>query len=67
VLFQDVGMLGNGGICQVGANRMLACSGFGVRYQTPIGPFRFDVGWRWHKYHCRERSYAWFLTFGHAF
>jgi len=41
--------------------------GLGIRYITPIGPMRFDIGWKG-KYFAAERSsLTWFLTIGHAF
>ncbi len=45
----------------------LAATGFGFRYISPIGPLRFDIGWKWHKNYPTESSYAWFLTLGNSF
>ena len=45
----------------------LAATGFGLRYLTPIGPLRFDIGWKWHKDRPEAKQYAWFLTLGNAF
>jgi outer membrane protein assembly complex protein YaeT len=43
-------------------------SGFGLRYNTPIGPLRFDIAWKWKiKYQDFEPAYIWYLTFGQAF
>jgi outer membrane protein insertion porin family len=40
--------------------------GFGVRYRSPVGPIRFDVGFKVHP-EPGERSSAWFISFGQAF
>jgi len=59
-LVEDISVLGTG-------SGQLAASGFGIRYQTPLGPLRFDIGWKWSKPFPEDSRYAWFLTFGHAF
>lgn len=61
VFFQDLGVL-HGSVW----SGLLSATGFGVRYQTPIGPIRFDVGFR-HREGCSDSGYAWFLALGHAF
>lgn len=66
VLFNDMGVLSQEGFTVL-PNNWLGATGFGFRYKTPIGPIRFDIGWKWHKREATERRYAWFLTFGHAF
>lgn len=66
VVFQDFGALNNNALTDIKAHNILAGSGFGIRFATPIGPLRFDIAWKW----TREKylgSYAWFLTFGNAF
>jgi outer membrane protein assembly complex protein YaeT len=40
--------------------------GFGVRYKSPVGPIRFDVGFKVNP-EPGERPSAWFITFGQAF
>ncbi len=40
--------------------------GTGVRYKSPIGPIRFDVGFKVNR-QPTERLAAWFITFGQAF
>jgi outer membrane protein insertion porin family len=40
--------------------------GFGVRYRSPVGPIRFDVGFKVDR-EPGERPSAWFITFGQAF
>lgn len=67
VFFQDVGTLGEDLLQEVRQEGIVAATGFGIRYHTPIGPLRFDIGWKWSTQEPLERSYAWFLTFGHAF
>jgi outer membrane protein insertion porin family len=47
--------------------------GFGVRYKSPVGPIRFDMGFKVHPQineiapELSERRSAWFITFGQAF
>ncbi len=51
VLFTDWGALIQNSILQrqIGTSRRnFAGSGAGVRYDTPIGPFRIDIGCKWH-------------------
>ena len=67
VLFQDFGLLSKDIRTLLETKKLLAATGFGFRYVTPIGPLRFDIGWKWHKIDKDDSSYAWFLTFGHAF
>ena len=40
--------------------------GFGLRYKSPVGPIRFDMGFKVKPY-PGERPSAWFITFGQAF
>ncbi len=67
VVFQDFGVLAEDITTLTSGNNNLAATGFGIRYMTPIGPLRFDIGWKWHKPFPEDARYAWFLTFGHAF
>ncbi|MBT3456266.1 BamA/TamA family outer membrane protein [bacterium] len=67
VVFQDFGLLAGDDIATVKGGDILAGTGFGLRYFTPIGPLRFDIGWKWKKQYDNESSFAWFLTLGHAF
>jgi len=67
VVFQDFGVLSSSSFIHVKHDHLLGASGFGLRFLTPLGPLRFDIGWRWKKYLPIERSFAWFLTFGQAF
>ncbi len=64
VLFQDVGVLRDertGDWCAGGA------TGIGVRYITPVGPLRFDIGFKNKKVQNDRLPFAWFLTIGQAF
>ena len=67
VVFQDFGVLVGDNFADVLGDKMLAGTGVGLRYATPIGSFRFDIGWKWKKRYTHESSFAWFLTLGQAF
>ena len=67
VLFQDMGALFNSMSLQNIHDNLIAATGFGLRYLTPVGPIRFDLGFKWKRYYPHESLYAWFLTLGHAF
>jgi len=67
VLFQDMGVLCGDRFSDLTMSDIHAATGFGMRYKTPLGPLRFDIGFKWSTLACQEHSYAWFLTFGHAF
>jgi outer membrane protein assembly factor BamA len=67
-LFQDFGALsGENVFNEIRARSVLAATGFGIRYNTPIGPLRFDIAWKWKRNYPEENMYCWFLTFGNAF
>jgi len=67
VIFQDFGILSSDIFADFKPHNILAATGFGGRFFTPLGPLRFDIGWKWRRETSVERSYAWFLTFGQAF
>ncbi len=67
VVFQDMGLLSGNNFRDVKSDTVGLASGFGLRFATPIGPLRFDIGFRWHKQTPDDNRYAWFLTFGQAF
>lgn len=66
-VFQDLGMLSAGGLRDLIKEKVLSGSGFGVRYNTPLGPLRFDIGFKWRRPDPSISTFAWFLTFGQAF
>ncbi|MFZ2491814.1 MAG: translocation/assembly module TamB domain-containing protein [Thermoanaerobaculia bacterium] len=41
-------------------------AGVGIRYLSPVGPLRFDVGWPLERRNY-ERSFSYFITLGYAF
>lgn len=67
VVFIDGGILTQNKFADIAANRWFGASGFGIRWATPLGPLRFDIGWKWRKRDPQDRSYAFFLTMGQAF
>lgn len=66
VIFQDIGVLSQSGFSGF-KGKWYPSSGFGFRYKTPIGPLRFDIGWKWKKRLKGDTPYAWYLTLGEAF
>ena len=64
VLFQDLGTLFKRQMSAGG--ELLTATGIGLRYQTPVGPLRFDIGWRPRRF-SGDSNFAWFLTIGQAF
>jgi len=66
VIFQDIGALSQQGFFY-NSKRWAPTSGWGLRYNTPIGAIRFDIGWKWKKSFPKDTSYAWYLTLGHIF
>jgi len=67
VLFQDFGFLNNTVFSDIASNHMLTATGFGLYYNTPIGPLRFDFAFKWKNDVPTNRPYAWYLNFGHPF
>ncbi|MBN1549764.1 BamA/TamA family outer membrane protein [Candidatus Babeliales bacterium] len=73
-VFQDAGVL-VGDSLEHAHDEAVAATGIGIRYDTPIGPFRLDVGLRWRSkvedlFKVAERDVArttWFFTLGNAF
>ncbi|MBD3272912.1 BamA/TamA family outer membrane protein [Candidatus Dependentiae bacterium] len=66
VLFQDIGALSQTGFAGF-KGKWFPSSGFGFRYKTPIGPIRFDIGFKWKHLLPNDTSYAWYLTLGEVF
>ncbi len=47
-------------------NKLRYGLGFGVRYLSPVGPLRIDLGWPLSR-RSYEDSFTWFITLGYAF
>ena len=67
VIFQDFGTLTHNNFSDIQPRKVLAGTGFGLLYNTPIGPLRFDIGWKWACPRPFKQSYAWFLSLGQLF
>lgn len=67
ILLQDLGALGHSQYCDIKPSGILAGTGFGLGYNTPIGPLRFDIAWKWSCKPPFDRSYAWYLSLGQVF
>jgi outer membrane protein insertion porin family len=65
-----VGFLDTGNVFETATDITLAelrtAVGGGVRYKSPFGPIRFDVGFKVDRF-AGERLTAWFVSFGQAF
>jgi outer membrane protein assembly complex protein YaeT len=51
---------------EIALTEMRTAVGTGVRYKSPFGPFRFDIGFKVHR-QPGEGLTAWFISFGQAF
>lgn len=67
VLFQDFGALSTNNFMSITNKDIVAGTGFGLRYNTPLGPARLDIGFKWQVPDPLLLRYAWFLSIGHAF
>jgi outer membrane protein assembly complex protein YaeT len=67
---QGVGFVDTGNVfgraSDISLGLLRTAVGFGVRYKSPVGPIRFDVGFKVNP-EPGERPSAWFITFGQAF
>lgn len=67
VIFQDAGALSTEKLLKGDVSDFVAATGAGLRYATPIGALRFDMGIKWKKRFENDSRVAWYLTFGQAF
>lgn len=67
VVFSDIGGLVKDSLFESQAT-LVGGSGFGFRYNTPIGPLRVDLAWKWKREKIDFQGiFAWYLSLGHAF
>lgn len=65
-----VGFLDTGNVfarvTNIDLGALRSAAGFGVRYKSPVGPIRIDLGFKLNRRE-NEGLTAWFITFGQAF
>jgi len=66
VVFQDVGVLSQTGVSGF-RGQWYPATGFGLRYKTPPGGVRLDMGSKRQGRLAGDSRYAWYLTLGEAF
>lgn len=62
-IFEDVGVLHAPGF----KNKALMATGLGLRYATPLGAIRLDVGFKPKREYRNDRRIVWFFTMGQTF
>jgi len=74
VTFIDIGMLSCAPCPAIAQpHSLMGDIGFGLRFNTAIGPLRFDLGWKFKQDrtvrgdYVHDKQFAWFLTLGQAF
>jgi outer membrane protein insertion porin family len=67
VIFQDLGTLIEKSWTEIKGGKLFAATGFGFRYNTPIGALRFDMGFKWKKRYPKDSIFVCFFTLGQAF
>jgi outer membrane protein insertion porin family len=67
---QTAGFIDTGNVFQrvttMDLSELRTAVGFGIRYKSPIGPIRVDLGFKVNRRPNEDRT-AWFVTFGQAF
>jgi len=66
VIFQDLGVLSQSGFAGF-KGKWYPSTGLGLRYKTPIGSIRFDLGFKWKHLLPDDNNYSWYLTLGEVF
>jgi outer membrane translocation and assembly module TamA len=68
--FGVVGFVDTGNVfaaaSEIDLGELRTAIGSGVRYKSPFGPIRFDLGFKVHR-QPGEALTAWFISFGQAF
>jgi outer membrane protein assembly factor BamA len=66
-LFTDAGSLATVPSAKILKESFVAASGGGVRFVSPVGLIRFDIGFKWKRAKKLGSRFAWFVTIGNAF
>lgn len=67
VVFHDMAWVSKDKIYHIAMHDVIHGTGLGACIDTPLGPLRLDVGFKWHREHPSERPYAWSLSMGQVF
>ncbi len=66
-IFTDIGLLSPTAWYQMQISDIHAGSGIGLRFETPVGPLRFDIARKWKADVYGQGLWRWYITLGYPF